>query len=64
MPDPLLSIVSVVLCCLNIYVRSLQVGKLRPGEMLDTKVRFVLSDTKLAFDLGIVFIACVNILIT
>lgn len=37
------------LCCLNIYVRSLQVGKLRPGEVLDSKVRFVLPHTKLAF---------------
>lgn len=41
MTDPLLSIVRC-LCCLNIYVHILQVGKLRPGEVLDPKVRFVL----------------------
>lgn len=34
--------IDVVLCCLIVYVRSLQVGKLRPGEVFDPKVRFVL----------------------
>lgn len=51
-PDPIF-IISVVLCPLNIYVHSLQVGKLRPGEVLDPKVRFVLIH-KTGLSVGIV----------